>query len=669
MAWVNFEPATGRQFRALEHCGKCKRFQGGQTAFLRGARFLQGAARPALASWSWPHQGIFLDADGSVLGGPSGQTLHAGNNGLLEGEPLCRGAEAEGSPGGWVCGPELVFRRVMLNSHKPSAMKFYDLLVTLEETNSTSRVQFSKYNDNGYQWTNVVARDHWLHWDTPTRLDPEQFSLHESEQMDPGSYMLFHTRHVKLWNHFKVNNEANKDMFETPLKNNTHGSSVYSRLMLNNSWDGREDTTFSVMVAGTSYKRLTVKPSMCPVEGCPKDGLIPQPEPDYRQGKLLWSQATTWEEAGLSVPQDGDDVTIPEGWDVVLDADTPKLNRLTVAGNLTFGKLDLKLQAMAVLVAWGGRLQAGTPEEPHEHKAHIVLHGRKDSPVLAVDDEVVPGAKVLAVIKGGVLSLHGKPHETRWTRLKATAPAGSDKLQLEEPVDWEPGSRVVIASSTFNPDQAEVSVIAASAGSRVLMLEEPLKHEHSVLSSGEAAAAAASEGGSMSRPSMSPEVGLLGSNIVIESDDGEYQNMEPAGAADPYQGQKFGAYVFVHGDDTSITLSEVAMNYCGQFGIQDGNGCIHVLGGALAPDSYIQSSSVFTSLDHGIRVEKGASGGFRIAGNVLFGSSDMHTVHVGSSGNVISDNLALGTTKAMEGKSSFDKDLPASFSVMAPGEP
>lgn len=78
-------------------------------------------------------------------------------------------------------------------------------------------------------------------------------------------------------------------------------------------------------------------------------------------------------------------------------------------------------------------------------------------------------------------------------------------------------------------------------------LQAALAHEHAVLSS------RLWPGG----PMLGAEVGLLDSNVVIESADGEYQAAEPAGAADPRQGQKFGAYVLVHGDNSSLRLSEV----------------------------------------------------------------------------------------------------------------
>ena len=64
-------------------------------------------------------------------------------------------------------------RRVMLNSHTPDSIKFRDLLVTNETSQRTSIVKFSKYNEQGYQFTVATKRDYWLHWDQDVRVDPE----------------------------------------------------------------------------------------------------------------------------------------------------------------------------------------------------------------------------------------------------------------------------------------------------------------------------------------------------------------------------------------------------------------------------------------------------------------------------------------------------------------
>lgn len=57
VTFVNFTLAAEQgQFRALEHCAKCKTFQGGGTTFTQGLKFIQEGL-PALADWSWGHQG------------------------------------------------------------------------------------------------------------------------------------------------------------------------------------------------------------------------------------------------------------------------------------------------------------------------------------------------------------------------------------------------------------------------------------------------------------------------------------------------------------------------------------------------------------------------------------------------------------------------------------
>jgi hypothetical protein len=42
------------------------------------------------------------------------------------------------------------FRRLMLNSHKPSNIEFVPVWVTDKETNTSSHVHFTKYNDQGW---------------------------------------------------------------------------------------------------------------------------------------------------------------------------------------------------------------------------------------------------------------------------------------------------------------------------------------------------------------------------------------------------------------------------------------------------------------------------------------------------------------------------------------
>lgn len=81
---------------------------------------------------------------------------------------------------------------------------------------------------------------------------------------------------------------------------------------------------------------------------------------------------------------------------------------------------------------------------------------------------------------GGSIQLHGSPVGMRWTRLNASAQAGSSTLSLSvaQPL-WRAGQRVLISSSSYNPWQAEERLIQeVQAGGSVVVLDMPLAHTH-----------------------------------------------------------------------------------------------------------------------------------------------------------------------------------------------
>jgi hypothetical protein len=85
---------------------------------------------------------------------------------------------------------------------------------------------------------------------------------------------------------------------------------------------------------------------MCPDAGCPPHRRLT----DYRNGTLFWSDPLTWGNgtAPGALPADGDDVTVPFGWYLVLDVATPRLRSLTIEGTMVFAPLDLGLTAGCV---------------------------------------------------------------------------------------------------------------------------------------------------------------------------------------------------------------------------------------------------------------------------------------------------------------------------------
>ena len=125
----------------------------------------------------------------------------------------------------------------------------------------------------------------------------------------------------------------------------------------------------------------------------------PQEEEDTRENfERLWSNETQW--PGGVLPAEGDNVTIPYEWNLILDIDPPILNYIELNGILSFkpDKASSTLQAKYIWVNLGV-LKAGTQEAPFTGQIDIILHGEKDDNYLVIDPQA-SGNKMLAVTGG-----------------------------------------------------------------------------------------------------------------------------------------------------------------------------------------------------------------------------------------------------------------------------
>ncbi|HEX6053283.1 MAG TPA: G8 domain-containing protein, partial [Gemmatimonadaceae bacterium] len=179
--------------------------------------------------------------------------------------------------------------------------------------------------------------------------------------------------------------------------------------------------TFSL--AGCSQDELALPTGSAPA--------TEQPAPNAAR----WSDPASWPDR--KVPAIGADVVIPAGTDILLDVSPPALSSVRIEGTLTADNTDLELIAGNIHVA--GTLRVGTEKAPFTNRMVFTLTG--DDPG---GDEP---AKVIAVHGGGLLELHGESR-TAWTRLGATATAGSTQLLLDSPTDWRGGDRLVVASTS-----------------------------------------------------------------------------------------------------------------------------------------------------------------------------------------------------------------------------
>jgi cell migration-inducing and hyaluronan-binding protein len=181
----------------------------------------------------------------------------------------------------------------------------------------------------------------------------------------------------------------------------------------------------------------------------------------------LWSDPATWPNG--RVPSEGDAVTIDRDTEVVLDVSPPPLRSLTINGKLSFAN-DNDIELITDWIMLHGELHVGSEAEPHTRNATITL----------VDN--VPGENINAMgdrgvmVMGGTLSLHGDRVNT-WTKLAKTAEAGSTSIEVLDASGWRVGDEIVLASTDFDPRQAEKRTISAINGN-VITLDRELEYMH-----------------------------------------------------------------------------------------------------------------------------------------------------------------------------------------------
>ena len=189
---------------------------------------------------------------------------------------------------------------------------------------------------------------------------------------------------------------------------------------------------------------------------------------DAAQAKpTRWSDKATW--PSKKVPAAGDKVVIEAGKEVILDVNPPALGGLTINGTLRFSDTaDRELNTEWIMLH--GELEIGTEAKPHTRKATITLTDNvKGEEMMGMGDRGI-------MISGGTLNLHGTTQNT-WTKLAATANAGSNSIQVLNASGWRVGDEIVLASTDYNPRQAERRTITAISGNAIT-LDKSLEYMH-----------------------------------------------------------------------------------------------------------------------------------------------------------------------------------------------
>lgn len=324
---------------------------------------------------------------------------------------------------------------------------------------------------------------------------------------------------------------------------------------------------------------------------------------------LRWSSPATW---GGALPGPTSNVVIQTGSLLLLDTDAA-VRSITVCGELRFDRRNLALSADWIMVHGDGKLAVGSEAEPFEQRATITLNG--SDPTASV---MGMGTKLLGTMARGKIEIIG-PARTWWTRLGATVTAGSRQIRLASATDWRVGERIVIASSDYNPAEAEQRTIIAIDGA-LLTLDTPLAFRHF----GEIQTFAG-----RSVDTRAP-VALLDRNVVIQGDAGSTAS-------------GFGGHVMLMGSPgASVRVRGIRLDRMGQFN-RLGRYPFHWHLRRNAAGDYIRGAVVTGSLHRGIVIH--GTDNVVVEDNVVFdtpGHSYM-TEDGSERGNTFRRNLGLLT--------------------------
>ena len=235
------------------------------------------------------------------------------------------------------------------------------------------------------------------------------------------------------------------------------------------------------------------------------------------------------------------------------------------------------------------------------------------------------GAKVLAC-RRCVLDLHGIPTDVTWTRLEETVRANSTMLKLQQAVDWNIGSYIIITSTDLVKEHVEeVILVGLDSSRKVISIDRPLQWDHL----GETRYY-----GNNKAIEMRAEVGLLSRNVVVQGDVNSFQH-------------EFGATImmFSPGDESLIgRLENIEVRNAGQAG-RLGRYPIHFHMIGAVKKSYARRNSVHRTFNraftihgvHYLRIQYNVA--FNVKGHTYFIEDAIETK------NIIEYNLGALTRR------------------------
>uniref|UniRef100_A0A3B4Y513 PKHD1 like 1, tandem duplicate 2 n=1 Tax=Seriola lalandi dorsalis TaxID=1841481 RepID=A0A3B4Y513_SERLL len=438
--FLNFDRSSCAAIGVTTIDGTCGDRCGGWAVRFSGVQYVNS---PNKAKFRWEHEVQLVDTDGSLTGKVDQKVVPM--SALLDPAHCSQSAEwSLGFPGA-VCDHTVDFHRLSFNNPSPTSLKAKDVILT--NSHGSSVVPYLKKRmTHKFGWMALLPSGKTYNWyfddmDHITNITySAKFYGFKSDQ-----YVIINHNFTQSPDRFRVIDERNGSSAALSFSGNDNGDWFF---------DDGSNNLYYIVSGKTDERRRrdSVDRSMLDVQinfrvyRCFFPNCIPPPPPPpatlapLPSGRpdnfILWSNASFWEssaENNFTAPAEGADVVVPSGKWVVLDGDTPPLNKLTVIGVLEIP--DAANSSRRLLLSQGGRLLAGREDEPFRGRLHIKLRGNHRTPDWPLPNGPNQGSKVLGVF--GKLELYGQPHGVYHTKLAATAKAGSNTLTLVRPVDWQ----------------------------------------------------------------------------------------------------------------------------------------------------------------------------------------------------------------------------------------
>jgi hypothetical protein len=487
----------GRSATAISLCEGCESdveyAQGGWTYRVRGLQFINVVNK---VTFNAPFKEILFDLDGSLTGYVNGSLIPYTAYNSWPGE--CNPAGNDVLPMGLLCNGNTRVRRLVLSFVQPKELDWQVLVVS--SVVGSSSVMFRPKTE--YGWVLPLVMGHRYSLNFVSLIDWQQMAL----QISTGDLLGFDADIMKAlaspgtssreWASLSFNYTYQRWQYEVaypadgrtrPWLNSSLGvlpggkdafgtgvTGLNEHGQVANAWTVALSAANNITYGLNISYNLTVRALQCPNEGC----FVPTVS-DNVMKPLNWSSNATWPSG--RIPRAGDKVVIPADKWVVLDQDSGDLDLLQILGTLQFADTR-SITLSATRIAVFGTLLIGNTTAPYVNNATILLRGVVASPVLAIDNTLFLGNKVLAVF--GSFKAFGRPRAVTWTRLASTAAVGSTSIVVNGAVDWRVGESIVISPTEYDASQLETVVIskvtAVAGGDSLVEFAPALRYLHSV---------------------------------------------------------------------------------------------------------------------------------------------------------------------------------------------